>query len=738
MVENTPAAEADREDEVDIGELFDLLTEGKWLVIAFTLVAALFGLAYASLSTPIYESDALVQLETDQSSSLSAIFGEMGDVLSAGSEAAAEIELIKSRLVLGRTVEQLDLHTRAQPEFFPLVGQGLARLAGKGLGVAQAVTAVFPEQYAHGGEHIVMGRFETPETLLNQPMTVELGADGDYWLYPPGGQPLRGQVGQTVRGEGATLAVQIQSLQGEPGRRFEVERADMLTAIQRLREALTVSEKGKDSGIISIRLQHPDPNMAARILNAVANNYLRQNVERKGEEAEQTLRYLQKQLPSLRGKLEAAEARLNAYRTSQGSADLMQETQILLQKSAELEALRLKLAQEREQLLQRFQPSHPTVQALDAQVRDVDRNRAELDLEVADLPETQQELLRLTRDVEVNTELYTSLLNSAQQLEVAKAGTVGNVRIVDYAGEPRRPVKPQRTLILALSVLLGLMLGVMAVFLRRALFSTLDDPQEFERRFGLPVYANVPVSGNQKKIFGSLKDAIRGMRTLEKRAESDPALEAVKSLRTALHFGLHDATNNIVLITGPRPGLGKSFVASNLAATLASAGRKVALVDGDLRRGTVHEYMGLSRRDGLSDVLAGRATLEGALRTPEEGGPHVLTSGTIPPNPSELLSTAAMKNLVQQLGAEHDVVIIDSPPNLAVADSSVLAQLAGSTLVVLRGATHPPREIAESLKRLALVGAQVRGVVFNMVKQHARRYGYGRYNYYYAYKSQGK
>lgn len=721
-------------DEIDLGELIDSLLEGKWLIIICTALAGFIGVLVAMLSTPIYEADALVQLESDNSTSMSALFGEMGDVLSAGSEATAEIELIKSRLVLGRTVEQLNLHTQVQPQTFPLIGRGLARLARADFGPAKAVLALIPNQYAHGDESIGIGRFEVEASYYNLPFTIVADdSPGEFLLLlEEEGVALKGMVGQTMRHPELKIVIQVQSLDAPSGREFAITRLDPLRSVELLRESLSVSEKGKDSGIVALRYIHPEPEHAEKVLNTVANNYLRQNVERKGEEAEQTLEYLRQQLPALREKLEISEAQLNQYRTSQGSADLMAETQLLLQQSAELEALRLGLAQEREQLLQRYQPTHPSVQALDAQVRDVQNNVDQLDKRIANLPETQQKLLRLTRDVQVNTELYTSLLNSSQQLEVAKAGTVGSVRIVDYAGQPRRPVKPKKALILALSVLLGGVLGVMLVFFKRALFGTIDDPQQFEQQFGLPVYANIPVSKQNRTIMTKLMGT-KGMKTLDAGADGDPALEAVKSLRTALYFGLHEARNKIVLITGPRPGLGKSFVSANLASTLAASGKQVVLIDADMRRGTIHTYMGTKRGPGLSDVLSERVSLSDVMQNSARDGLRVIPSGTIPPNPSELLGSVAMTQMLDTLAEENDVIVIDSPPNLAVADSSILAQIAGTSLMVLKADTHPAREVVESIKRLKLVGAELRGVVFNMVRQQSRRYGYGRYNNYYTY-----
>ncbi len=724
------------DDEIDIGELLDILLEGKWLVIASTVVVLLFGVAFAFLSTPIYEADALVQLETE-SDSFGALFGEMGDMLSTSSESTAEIELIKSRLVLGRTIDQMALDVSVEPKYFPLIGKGVARLAGEGNGLAKALTHLFPSKFARSAEGLRLGRFDVPDFLLNVPFSLQITSkDGHYRLTADDlNIELLGKAGDTVRDADSGISIQVQNLQGHLGQVFIVTRKDRLTAVQDLLVELSVSEKGKDSGILSLKLQSASPKDATEILNTIANNYLRQNVERKGEEAEQTLSYLNKELPALRRRLEASEVQFNAYRTSQGSADLMQETELLLRQSSELEAMRLSLSQQREQLLQRFQVTHPSVQAIDAQLRELEGNRKNLEGKIKELPETQQELLRLTRDVKVNTELYTGLLNNAQQLEVAKAGTIGTVRIVDYAGLPREAIKPKKALILAISLVLGGFIGVAAVFLRRALYHTIDDPHVFEQQFGLPVFANVPLSKVQQSLFGKGEKLARGLKTLDRQStRDDPALEALKSLRTALHFGTHDAANNIVLITGPRPGLGKSFVSTNLAASIASAGRKVIVIDADMRRGSLHRYTGRPRKPGLSEVLTGEMVWREAMGQSEQDGLHVITSGTIPPNPSELLSTPRMVELLKELSAEYDTVIVDSPPNLAVTDSGILAPLAGTTLLVLRADQHPPREIMESIKRVRLGGGQIRGVVFNMVRQQARRYGYGRYNYYYAYK----
>ncbi len=727
------------DDEIDLGVLIDIILEGKWLVLFITTLGAALGVAYAMLATPIYKADALIQIE-DKRSSLAAVFGEMGGALGEPSQTQGEVELIQSRLVLGRTVEALQLDLKVEPVTLPVIGPGLARLRDRRAGIRPP--AWRPASAYFDGQYLRIGRFEVPRYQLNRSFRIRARAQSGYELLDPQGSVIgRGLAGEALELPDAGIRLLVTELEARPGQEFLVTRMDPLRATNSLRADFFVTAKSKgyrDSGIVALALEATSGLKAQQILNSIANNYLRQNVERKGAEAEKTLEYLRSQLPQLRGRLDEAEAQLNIFRTGQGSADLMQETELLLQQSAKLEGLRLELAQQREQLTQRFKPGHPTVQALDAQLGDLETNREKLEKKIRALPETQQQLLRLTRDVQVNTELYTSLLNSAQQLEVAKAGTIGTVRIIDNAEQPLAPIKPRQPLVVLLGVMLGGAFGIMAVFLRRMLLGTVDDPQFIEQQMGLPIYANIPRSKAQVGISGMLKKHAKGIHTLTNLGEADLAQEAFKSLRTSLHFALHEAPNNLLLITGPRPEVGKTFVCSNLADVFAQVGKSVVVVDCDMRRGTLHNYFGEKRKPGLADYLIDRAQLSDIIKSQREGKLSYIVSGTIPPNPSELLSSAKFEELLTTLSERYDLVILDSPPNLAVTDPSILAQRAGTTVLVLAANEHPSREIAESIKRLKLVGANLKGGVLNKVNQVSRRYGYGRYNYYYAYGSSKK
>jgi tyrosine-protein kinase Etk/Wzc len=308
----------------------------------------------------------------------------------------------------------------------------------------------------------------------------------------------------------------------------------------------------------------------------------------------------------------------------------------------------------------------------------------ENDKQIERLPETQQVILRLSRDVKVNTELYTTLLNNAQTLRVAKAGTVGNVRIIDEAVPPTEPIKPKKPLIVAVSLILGLIIGVVWVFIRKALHRGIEDPDQIEKHLNIPVYATIPHSDDQAKFseklkkLGSLQANPTVILALENK--EDLAIESLRSLRTTLHFAFLEAQNNIIMITGPSPGVGKTFVSTNLAVVLADAGKKILLIDGDMRKGFINKSLGLERENGLSDLISNSITLGEAIHPIAAANIDFIPTGSIPPNPSELLLHERFGQLLGTLSKKYDHIIIDSPPILAVTDACIIGRMASATL----------------------------------------------------------
>ncbi|WP_266157823.1 polysaccharide biosynthesis tyrosine autokinase, partial [Dyella silvatica] len=384
----------------------------------------------------------------------------------------------------------------------------------------------------------------------------------------------------------------------------------------------------------------------------------------------------------------------------------------------------------------RFTAAHPAHMALMQQIGELEAQKDALNKQVGDLPNTQQELLKLTRDVEVSNQTYTGLLNQEQQLDIARAGKVGNVHVVDKAAvDVTHPVKPKRAIVTIGGTFLGAFLAIGIVFLRQALSRGVEDPAVIEQ-LGMPVYASIPISQIERTTFVSDKGdkRVRSDGQQHLLALSDPAdlaIEALRSLRTSLHFARLEAKNNVLMISGSSPGVGKTFVSANLAAVIAQAGQRVLLIDGDMRKGTLHKVMGGHHDRGLSELISGQIDMVTAIRqVPSLDNLQYISRGKVPPNPSELLMNVRFTELLTGLMPLYDLVIIDTPPILAVTDAAIIGHLSGTSLLVVRFGLNQPREIALAKQRFAQNGVEIKGAIFNALeKRSSGYYSYGYYEY---------
>jgi tyrosine-protein kinase Etk/Wzc len=295
-------------------------------------------------------------------------------------------------------------------------------------------------------------------------------------------------------------------------------------------------------------------------------------------------------------------------------------------------------------------------------------------------------------------------------------------------------VKPKRSLTLLLALVVGLVAGVVAAVVRAALFRGIRSSQEIEAHTGLNVYSTIPLSPQQLVMARRVAERTPGVHVLAQTDPNDIAVESLRSLRTALQFAMLEAKNNRVLITGATPGVGKSFVSANFAAVLASAGKRVLLIDADLRKGFLNHYFGVSRAGGLSELIAGSIQPQAAIRKNLVPNVDLITTGMLPPNPAELLMSGHFAKVLDSLSAEYDLVIIDTAPVLAAADTLSVAAHAGTLLLVARAEQSQLGELNECAKRLSHAGQTVTGVLFNAVDLSRRHYGsysykYGGYKY---------
>lgn len=758
-----------------LSEFLGILVESRWLIAAIVSVCFLGALLHIFIMAPVYRSDVLLQVD-QQAAGIGALeaFSDLSTFYD-GAEVPTEIEIVKSRTVLGPVVDKLDLDVSATPVYFPIVGAAIARggdSAGGGLGSwivalidvaengiawlglndawggAAQIDAVKEKgiawfglnEYAWGGEYIEVDRFDVPDAFLGNAYTVVAGRDGQYRLLNANDELLKvGTVGEpeevwpTVKGPHTLL---ISSLAARPGTRFRLSAEPRLEAIYNLEQSLLIEQVGTSevpgsvlAGLIELRLEGSDPRRITAIVNEVARVYLRQNTARKSAQAEKTLASLQEQLPAVKVDMEAAENALIDYRTQQGSVDLSAETQAVFDKIVAAEIELAKLRKSRDSLLGRFTPLFTArrdhAAALDSQITALEAQKAALEQQIERLPDTEQGILRLKRDAQVNRQLYTLLLNKLHELSVVNAGTLGNVHVIDYAATPTKPRGASGSLVMSLYLLWGVLIGVGITFIRKILFNVVEDPDVIEKRLGLPVYAVVPHSGEQAKL--ARKRPRKGTHTvLSVKDVEDVAVESLRSLRTWLNFALLGSKNNVLLITGPGPGVGKSFLSVNFAAVMASAGKRTVVIDADLRRGHLHEYFGMSREKGLSDAIADDTNIKQAIHETTIDGLSLLPTGSLPSNPSELLMNERFASILEGISADFDYVIIDSPPVLPVTDAAILGRLAGAALLVIKANAHTLREIEQTVKRLRQVNVDLKGVIFNDMTS-SKYYGYGKY-----------
>ena len=708
-------------DDIDLAELLGILIENRWLIAAITLLTLAVGGYKSFTGVPTYEVDNLLQVEEDDASPLGNL--DAASIFDEYTSVNAEIQILYSRSVLGEVVDKLKLDIKAQPELSAL-GAALAR-----------------RRPAQERPLIRVDTMDLPDSMRSKGMKLVAADSQRYELYDESGEfLLRGAVGKVASldlGGGETLRLFVSVLQSEPGQAFRVHKIPRISAIQSLQDRLKVEERDPPSGILAVSLTGADSQSIQRQVNEIAKVYVQQNVERRSAEAQQTLDFLDQQLPIVRHNMEGAELALNDYRIEQGSIDLPLETRTVLEGIVTIEAQLNTLRQQRERVRQAFTEVHPTALVLNRQIGQLNAQLDRLNDQVQNLPGTQQELLRLLRDVEVNTALYRSLLDTAQQLRVVKAGTIGNVRVIDYAVLPNHPSGPNRTRIMLLALLLGAISGVTAAFARQALKSGVEDADLVEKQANVPVYATILHSRRQDQIVKSLKAGKAERAILAVDQADDPAIESLRNLQTALHFGMINVKNNCVMIAGPGPGVGKSFVSTNLAAVLAGNGKKVLLIDGDLRRGHLHQYLGIERERGLSEFISGDLPIDEVLHPTSVPGLTLIPTGTLPPNPAELLLHQNFSDCLNVLTPRYEHIIIDSPPILAVTDATIIGQMAGGVLLVLKSGAHPMREIELSIKRLQQAEVNLRGILFNDIRIKTGNYGAGRYNYYnyqYSYK----
>ncbi|KXV04364.1 protein tyrosine kinase [Caballeronia megalochromosomata] len=747
-----PVAPRTRVDTFSARDFWKLIIDNVWLMIIIVMVVTGAATLYAFLATPIYSSDALIKVDYPNPNAFGFNTQTQQQVVPSTLPTDAEMQIIQSRAVLLPVIKKYHQDQAVTPLQVPVLGRITELFSTPGQPMAPILGLT---SFAWGGEVTDVRTLEVPPRLENKKLLLRVLPQGAYELSDPDGNPiLHGAVGQLASADGTSILVD--KLVARPGTEFKLVRYSEYQAVTRFRQNVKVMESTKDSGVVQIVYENDDPRLAQEITDAIAQTYIAAHVDQHREEASVTRNFIIGELPRLEHELQRSESELTNYRTSANSMQPGAEASSYLQGSIDIERQIATLTMQRTQAASRFAPGTREVRTFDEQIATLNAQKQAFDKRFGQLPASERKLMDLTRDAKVAEDIYVAMREKASELAVTRAGTIGNVHLVDSAIYPTDPSKPKRVLIMAGGAAGGVILSILFVFFRDQLSRSVKTPHSVERSLSLPVFGAVSFSPSQARldrtsrlsllpgrrrlpfltsdasprVLSDQSEAVLrtdGSHALSALGNHDMAVEALRAVHASLMLDIAPAPNNVLAVVGATPGTGKTFVASNLAVLHAQTGKRTLLIDGDLRRGRIASIFGQNGGNGFSEVLASKAQVEQAIRESDVPGLSLMTAGRFPANPSKMLSTPRLTLILDYLQEQFDLVIIDTPAVLAVSDANLIAANAGSSVIVVRPSAQSEDELEEAIKRLDLTGARIAGVIFNAVprrRSEKRTYAY--------------
>ncbi|MBB5425726.1 tyrosine-protein kinase Etk/Wzc [Paraburkholderia sp. JPY158] len=718
-----------------------------WEIVVTTVVVLTLAVAYLLIATPIYSADVIVRVDPPEPNALGLALQNQELLPPPTPSSVTEMAVMESRSVLQPVIDQFRFDISVKPHKLPVLGDIAEKFATPGQPSAPWLGL---KSYAWGGERVQIAALDVPRDLEEEKLTLTALDNGAFELHGPSGELLAsGTVGMPVKQNGVSMLVK--ELAARPGTKFEVIRWNELDAIKRFENLIKIGDKVKDSGLLQIQYRDKSPDKAAAVANALGQQYLASAVASRQSNDTQTLAFINGELPRLLGDLRKAEEALKNFRSNSQSMQPTNEAQAYLQGGLDLDKQIATLQLQRTQMLERYTPQSRWVQNIDEQLAQLKEAKAKFSDHFNGMPASERESVDLIRAQKVAETVYLGMVQKAEQLQVRRASTTGGAHILDQAIRPHMPVMPQPILVLGGGLVLGIVSGVVLVFMRRHVMIGVTDPRYVERQMSVPVFGEIlfshqqllldrdatagrkslpPATGRahpplQKSLHEIQLDTGIQNRILAARFPHDTSVEALRSVRTAVTRDLAHARNNIVMIIGPTPSAGKSFVAANLAILHAEVGQRVVLIDADMRRGHLASLFNESNRGGLSEVLAERLPLRNALRSTRIDGLTFLSCGVRPENPAALLMKPRLKDVLERLSSQFDLVIIDTPPFLAVTDASIVANEAGASLLVLRSGMQSEEEIADTIRKVERAEGRIAGAVFNGIPLRRSRKNYG-------------
>lgn len=731
-------------DEINLLALMLVLLRGWKIIIFFALLGLLVGVLYGRYVNPIYKADSLLQIE-ENSQGISALGDDIsGLVGSNASKAETEAELIRSRMILKPVVDSLNLRIRITD---PAIGY-ISRIQSNRTDT-QRNTAEGVSLRTEDGQ-VQVSQFDVSQGYLNKSFTLTRSESG--FVLSNGFDEFKGQLNSAYQFKGTDGQIHITVIDLPTAHPVRISKQSLQRTTDAINGSLSVVERGQQTGIIQLSMTGSDQQQITTILRQIVVSYVDQNQSRGSEETTKTLAFMETQIPLLRQKLEESEALFNDFREKNGTIDVTQEAQILLAENSRIDAQLNDLRLKKAELTTYYTEEHPLVIQINEQLAVLNNRQQEIDNTIAGLPEIQREFLGLSQDNEINREIYLTLLKNYEQLKIVKSGQIGYARIIDLPISTFKVIAPKKSIIWLLAILLGTLLGSVLVLIRSLLRSVVKDPEQLEIKTGVPVIATIPRSQLLTRLGKNNKSSNRLLAYADNTSLS---YEAIKSLRTNLIFNMPEVGKRakVIVITGESPGVGKSFISSNLSEVFAQLNKKILIIDADMRLGELHKIFKMPQDNGLGDYLTQPSSSLPIKSLSQEEGmlPHsniskftyptdmdnidFIPRGKNPNNPASLLSSDQFSNMMKELSAHYDYIIIDTPPVLAASDAVIVSQYADKVLMVARYDKSIEGQVAYAVKLMNKVNIQVDGIIINDVKQGLMsKYSYN-YNYAYGNKN---
>lgn len=709
-----------RQDEITLEDILRIFKKHIWWFVATLIGTVALTVAYLIVATPIYEASVTINIEPRTKSTLTDLFGATGYVGSKP-DIATEVELIKSRTNIEKVVENLNLLSYFRKKMNIKNGE-LTTYDVVNM-IAKMITVTTVKDTS-----IVKVSVQNPDPELAKNVANELANVYNEMLQKFSKNEYTARR-MFIESQIPKVEQELKQVEDELKRFKEknkiyvlnVEAQNLLNTVYQLDTQINnykIQIEETKARIAAITEQLKRTNQKVVSSETISINPVVAQLRAK-------LADLQIQLAGLLNTYSENDERVKTVRNQINETERMLKSQIEKVITSQVETINPNYSELYNQLIQ----ANTTLQMLNSSIAAVERMRDSYSSKVAQLPAVEQQLLQLERDRKVKETLYSVLLEKLEETKISEAGVIGRATIIDPAVTPMVPVKPNKKLTLAVGGVLGIFLGILMVFLREAFDKTISD-EEYVKQ----VLKDAPVLGRIPEV--EFPESSEHPELVVINSPTSPQAEALKLTATNIEYSTTPAPK-IIAITSSGPGEGKTFIAANIALSYAQNGVKTLLLDLDMRKPRIEKVLGIERINvGVSNHILKDVPLDRIITKYQENL-DIIPVGPIPPNPTALLTSKKLEELVATLRTMYDKIVIDLPPILAAADALIVSKLVDGLVLIIRAGKTQKSSLKAAFENIVTSSSKLLGSVINAINANQMGYYYY-YYYYYYYTEEGK